>query len=295
MDDKKKYRLEAFLPWDTASIIHHLEGMARKGWQLEKVGSYFWAYRQAEPAQLHYALTYFPDSQFQGAFGEPAEDQAAYCDYCAAAGWQLVCCYGPQQIFVSDRPDPVPIETDEREKLTAIHRSIKKTLLLPLAVLLPLLLVLCRPVWTASPPPGVSSTFYLTWAMLPLLLIICYSCVAADYLVWYRRSRRSVDQGGACLPAGARVRRIVQWLPVAAYAGYYLLVLWTTAAAGRIWYLVALVGGAAVLIGGTWGLLQLLKRRDSKVDGSLIIALAVCLGIIYLAVLGSALVPSSPF
>lgn len=295
MDDKKKYRLEAFLPWDTASIIQHLEEMARRGWQLEKVGSYFWAYRQAEPAQLHYALTYFPDSQFQGAFGEPAEDQAAYCDYCAAAGWQLVCCYGPQQIFVSDRPDPVPIETDEREKLTAIHRSIKKTLLLPLAVLLPLLLVLCRPVWAASPPPGVSSTFYLAGAMLPLLLTLCYSCVAADYLVWYRRSRRSVDRGGACLPAGTRVRRIVQWLPVAAYAGYYLLTLWTTAAVGRVLYLLALVAGAAVLAVGTWGLLRLLKRRGSKVDGSVIVALAVCLGIIYLAVLGSSLVPSSPF
>ena len=131
--------------------------------------------------------------------------------------------------------------------------------------------------------------------MLPLLLIICYSCVAADYLVWYRRSRRSVDQGGACLPAGARVRRIVQWLPVAAYAAYYLLLLWTTAAAGRALFLLALVGGAAVLIGGTWGLLHLLKRRGREADGSLVIALAVCLGLIYFVALGSGLVPSDPF
>ena len=34
-----------------------------------------------------------------------------------------MCCYGPQQVFVSDRAHPVPIETDEREKLTAIHRD----------------------------------------------------------------------------------------------------------------------------------------------------------------------------
>ena len=295
MDDKKKYRLEAFLPWDTVSIIQHLEEMARRGWQLEKVGSYLWTYRQAEPAALRYAVAYFPDSQFQGAFGEPAEDQAAYCDYCAAAGWQLVCCYGPQQIFVSDRPNPVPIETDEREKLTAIHRSIKKTLLLPLAVLLPLLLVLCRPVWAASPPPGVSSTFYLAGAMLPLLLTLCYSCVAADYLVWYRRSRRSVDRGGACLPAGTRVRRILQWLPAAAYALYGLVLLWAMAAAGRVLYLLALAGGAAALAAGSWGLLRLLKKRNSQVDGSLVIALAVCAGLLLLAVLGSGLIPFSPF
>lgn len=293
MDAKKKYRLETFLPWDTASIIQHLERMARKGWRLEKAGSFFWTYRQAEPAALHYAVTYFPETQIQGIFGQPAEDQAAYCDYCAAAGWQLVCCYGPQQVFVSARPHPVPIETDEREKLTAIHRSTKKTLLLPLAVLLPLLLAL----WPTqlSSLSGIGRSLSLAWAALPLLLTLCYSCVAADYLVWYRRSRRSVDRGGACLPAGTRVRRIVQWLPAVAYAAYYLLLLWTTAAAGRALFLLALVGGAAVLIGGTWGLLHLLKRRGREADGSLVIALAVCLGLIYFVALGSGLVPSGPF
>ena len=298
MDGKKRYRLEGFLPWDTASIVQHLERMARRGWQLERVGGFFWTYRQAEPAALRYAVTYFPDSQFQGAFGEPAEDQAAYCDYCAAAGWQLVCCCGPQQVFVSRRTDPVPIETDEGEKLTAIHRSTKKTLLLPLAVLLPLLLVLW-PAWhdsaRAASLSGVDRSLSLAWTALPLAAALCMLVVAADYLVWYGRSRRSVDRGGACLPAGTRVRRIVQWFPAVACAGYYLLLLWTTAAAGRVLYLLALVAGAAVLAVGTWGLLRLLKRRGSKVDGSVIVALAVCLGIIYLAVLGSSLVPSSPF
>ena len=31
MNQKKKHRLESFLPWDTASITQHLELMARKG------------------------------------------------------------------------------------------------------------------------------------------------------------------------------------------------------------------------------------------------------------------------
>ena len=298
MDEKKKYRLESFLPWDTASIIQHLEKMARKGWQLERIGAYFWTYRQAAPAALHYAVTYFPDSQFQGAFGEPTEDQASYCDYCAAAGWQLVCCYGPQQVFVSDRAHPVPIETDEREKLTAIHRSIKKTLLLPLAVLLPLLLVLYWPAWShraqISSLPGVSQSLPPAWDMLPFAAALCMLVVAADYLVWYLRSRRSVDRGGACLPAGTRVRRIVQWLPVAAYAVYGLVLLWAMAAAGRVLYLLALAGGTAVLVIGTWGLLRLLKRRNRQADESVVIALAVCVGLIFLAILGSSLIPLSP-
>ena len=299
MDGKKKHRLESFLPWDTAVITRHLEEMAQKGWQLERVGGFLWTYRKTEPAALRYAIAYFPDSQFQGAFGEPAEDQAAYCDFCAAAGWQLVCCYGPQQIFVSDRTDPVPIETDEGEKLTAIHRSIKKTLLLPLAVLLPLLLVLYWPTWRyyaqVSSLSGVSGRLSLAWAMLPFVVALCALGVAADYLVWYRRSRRSVDRGGACLPAGARVRRIVQWLPAVFCAVYCLLLLGTTAAAGRIWYLLALAGGAAVLVVGTWGLLRLLRRRGRAVDESVVIALAVCLGLICFAVLGSGLLSFGSF
>lgn len=297
MDGKKKHRLESFLPWDTASIIRHLEKMARKGWRLERVGTYVWTYRQAEPAVLHYAVTYFPDSQFQGAFGEPTEDQASYCDYCAAAGWRLVCCCGPQQFFVSDRAHPVPIETDEREKLTAIHRSIKKTLLLPLAVLLPLLLVLW-PAWRdsaqAAALSGMGRGLSLAWAALPFAAALCMLVVAADYLVWYWRSRRSVDRGEACLPSGTRVRRLIQWLPAAACAAYWLVLLWIMAAAGRVLYLLALMGGTAVLVIGTWGLLRLLKRRNSQADGSVVIALAVCVGLIFLAVLGSGLVPFSP-
>ena len=298
MDGKKKYRLEGFLPWDTASIIQHLEGMARKGWRLERAGAYFWTYRQAAPAALRYAVTYFPDSQFQGAFGEPTEDQASYCDYCAAAGWQLVCCCGPQQVFVSDRAHPVPIETDEGEKLAAIHRSIKKTLLLPLAVLLPLLLVLW-PAWndSAQAPSlsGMGRALSLAWAALPLAAALCMLVVAADYLVWYGRSRRSVDRGGACLPTGTRLRRMVQWLPAAACAGYWLLLLWTTAAAGCVLYLLALAGAAVVLVVGTWGLLRLLRRRGRAVDESVVIALAVCLGLICFAVLGSGLLSFGSF
>ena len=299
MDGQKTYRLEGFLPWDTVSIIRHLEKMARRGWQLERVGGFFWTYRQAEPAALRYAVTYFPDAQFQGAFGEPAEDQAAYCDYCAAAGWQLVCCYGPQQVFVSRRTDdPVPIETDEGEKLTAIHRSVKKTLLLPLAVLLPLLLVLW-PAWhdsaRAAALSGVDRNLSLAWTALPLAAALCMLVVAADYLVWYGRSRRSVDRGGACLPTGTRLRRMVQWLPAAAYAGYWLLLLWTTAAAGCVLYLLALAGAAVVLVVGTWGLLRLLRWRGSKVDRSVVIALAVCLGLICFAVLGSGLLSFGSF
>ena len=60
MSAQRTYRLESFLPWDGDYAARHLEKMARRGWRLEKVGTIFWTYRRAEPAALHYALTYFP-------------------------------------------------------------------------------------------------------------------------------------------------------------------------------------------------------------------------------------------
>ena len=60
-------------------------------------------------------------------------------------------------------------------------------------------------------------------------------------------------------------------------------------------FLLTLAGAAAVLVVGTWGLLRLLKMRGSKVDESVVIALAVCLGLICFAALGSGLFPLGPF
>ena len=296
MRAKKKFRLEICLPWDGAYVAQRLEKMARKGWQLEKVGNLFWTYRKAEPAALHYAITYFPDaSVFDSA---PTEDQESYADYCAAAGWQMVSTYGPLQIFVNDRPDPVPIETDEGEKLTAIHKAMRKMLFLPYGTLaavwifnLALRLNLRSYYSTLS---TLSSVQQLLFLLAITLLILLSLGMMGDYLVWYLRSRRSVDRGGACLPAGTRVRRILQWLPVAAYAVYGLVLLWAMAAAGRVLYLLALAGGTAVLVIGTWGLLRLLKRRNRQADESVVIALAVCVGLIFLAILGSSLIPLSP-
>ena len=203
MSAKRKYRLETFLPWDGAYVERHLEKMARKGWRLEKAGSPFWTYRKAEPANLHYAMTYFPTASVFDS--DPTEEQETYADYCAAAGWELVSAYGPLQIFVNERPHPVPIETDEREKLAAIHGAMKKMLLLPYGVLAAVWLVnlLLRLDLRSyySMLSTLSSIQQLLFLLAIALLILVFLGMIGDYLVWYFRSRQAVEQGGACLPS----------------------------------------------------------------------------------------------
>ena len=266
MREKKKRRLVWYLPWDGAYVERHLEKMARKGWQLENAGNPFWTYRKAEPANLHYAMTYFPDasvfdSQLTG-------EQETYADYCAAAGWEMVSTYGPLQIFVNDRPDPVPIETDEGEKLTAIHGAMKKMLLLPYgalaAVWLVNLLMRLGPQSYYSTLSTLSSTQQLLLLLAIALLVLVALGIIGDYLVWYLRSRRSVERGGACLPSHTRPRLIFQGT-ILAIVMAALLGPWGYASVEQ-WlpFVLIVLGVVFLLLGGCYGLLHLLKSMDGS-------------------------------
>ena len=266
MIGKKKRRLTWYLPWDGAYAERHLEKMARKGWQLENAGNPFWTYRKAEPAELHYAMTYFPAaSVFDSG---PTGEQMTYADYCAAAGWQMVSNYGPLQIFVNDRPDPVPIETDEGEKLTAIHGAMKKMLLLPYgalaAVWLVNLLLRLGPQSYYSTLSIFSSNQQLLLLLAIALLILVSLGMVGDYLVWYLRSRRTVERGGACLPSHTQPRLIFQ-VTILAIAMAALLGPWGYASVEQ-WlpFVLIVLGVVFLLLGGCYGLLHLLKSMDGS-------------------------------
>lgn len=288
MREKKKRRLVWYLPWDGAYVERHLEKMARKGWQLENAGNPFWTYRKAEPANLHYAMTYFPDasvfdSQLTG-------EQETYADYCAAAGWEMVSTYGPLQIFVNDRPDPVSIETDEKEKLTAIHGAMKKMLLLPYGALAAVWFVNLLLQLSALSHYAVlsilSSPRQLFFLLAITLLILLLLGTIGDYLVWYFRSRRSVERGGTCLPSHTQSRLIFQ-CTVLTIALAALLGPWGYESDGQ-WLLLVLVvlGCIFLLLAGAYGLLRLLKSMDGSrnFNRTAYIVGAVVLSLLYMAV-----------
>ena len=121
---KLTYRLWIFDPLDADGIEAYLNKMARKGWQLEKAGWWFWRFRRAEPAPLAYAVTYFADSSLYGGAATAAQDELA--EYCAAVGWDYVTQMLRMQVFVNSRPDPVPLETSGLQKLEAVEAILKK-------------------------------------------------------------------------------------------------------------------------------------------------------------------------
>ncbi len=207
---KHIYRLWLYDPMDVDAIVAYLGRMARKGWRLEEAGWYFWRFVRAQPAPLTYAVTYFPGASFYG--GATTEEQDELLDYCAAAGWTYVTQMQRMQIFVTDQSTPIPLETDEKQKLRTIEALLQKDQWrrrLTWAVLLLLAYTLIELAITSPLTLLTSSAVYAVFLM-PLVLLVLGQRALCRRL-WLRKSRQSVAKGGPCAPSYFRLSRATLW------------------------------------------------------------------------------------
>lgn len=264
MSKEKKRELNWYQANDSEAMARRLEKMAAKGWLLESVDSIWRTYRRDEPSTVRYAVTYFPDASVFD--GSPTGGQETYADYCAAAGWEFVSAYGPIQYFRSTRPDPVPIETDEGEKLRSIHKTMLKTLVLAHCLLLVSVGVTT---WSHTssfryaPLSAVSSNMTLGLYLLLAVLLVYLVAILADYFIWYFRSKRSVERGGACLPVHTRARLWASGVLLAACAAGIAGFVSELTRPGFGWILLYSFGGMALLLAVIFGVMNRMKRQGS--------------------------------
>lgn len=196
-----KYRMESFALYDYQGVERHLERMEARGWRLEHTGL-FWKYRRVEPQQVHYAVTYIPGlSEFDPV---PTREQTQLRELCAAAGWEEAGDWLQMQIFRTEQPDPLPLETEDAVRLDVLRRAgrkfvVQQNILLILMLLLMLTQNLFRLFW--DPVRTLSMT---SWMLAMLGLLLAFLVTAGnllDYVLWIRRSERSVAQGGPCAPS----------------------------------------------------------------------------------------------
>ena len=222
----RKREVCSYLLFDYRGVEAHLMKMAARGWRLEKVGTYFWTYRRAEPARVTYAVTYLPDaSQFDP---DPSEQQASLAELCAAAGWTYVTNWSQMQIFVNERPDPVPLETDESVRLEVIRRSMKKSFQpwgIAALVLAAVMAILQIKTLVTDPIHLLSSNSGLTTSVLWDALVVLQAGNLLSYRRWCRRSAESVARGGPCADTGPglrRLNRVVLWLAILCLALFFV-------------------------------------------------------------------------
>ena len=198
-----KREINLYQLFDYQGVERHLEDMAAKGWRLERIGNAFWTYRRAEPARLAYAVTYVSDASLFNP--RPTDNQERLDDLCAAAGWEKVCDWAQMQIFVSEQPDPVPLETEDAVRIEAVHRSMKKNFLPSnffLLVLPFLWLFMAFSNFRRDPLDFFSSSTDFFLILLSLLLLSVQGVNLSAYYRWRRRSLASVAQGGPCVSTG---------------------------------------------------------------------------------------------
>lgn len=233
MKDTKR-RLEWFSFYDHTGIEAHLERMAAEGWLLEKFGGFTWHYRRTEPKKLTFSVSYFPKaSQFDPG---PSQEQETFYDFCAHTGWTLAASSAQMQFFYNERPDPVPIDTDPALEVDAIHRSAKKSFLLPQLLLLAvgvmnfgqfLWRLFDDPVATLSSPLLLFSL--VCWPVLFLML----GTELVTYFRWRGRARKAAEQG--------------EFLPTKSHPAVQLAGL-AVVTVGLIWCLAYLRGGILAMM-----------------------------------------------
>lgn len=255
----------SYLIFDYRGVEAHLSKMAARGWRLEKIGPYFWTYRRAEPAQVAYAVTYLPSvSQFSP---EPSADRENLEELCVAAGWEPVAEWAQMQIFANQRPDPVPLETDESVRLEVIHRSMKKNFLPWNVVGLVLALVMAglQVKTLLTDPYSLLSSTNLFPSFVWDLLVVLQVGNLLWYGRWLRKSRRSVAQGGACADVGPGLRRfnlVILWLVLALAALFLVSTLLTTGVEIGL-FVVCYTAGLVLLILLVDRTRRALKRRGT--------------------------------
>ena len=221
------YRWNTFQLYDYRGVEEHLSAMAAQGWRLEKASGSLWKYRRAEPASLRYAVTYNAGaSRFEPG---PTEGEQSLEELCAAAGWEKVSDCSKMQIYSTEDPAAVPLETDEALRLENIHRCMRKSFLPGNIAVLLLMLFIGRDFFLALVTWDLygmlKNNALLTAGVLCLAEAALQLCLLASYFLWRRRSRRSVEEGGTCLPAGcgSRWASLGMWVLLVLLVAAFLL------------------------------------------------------------------------
>ncbi|MBQ8368739.1 MAG: DUF2812 domain-containing protein [Clostridia bacterium] len=271
MKDTKK-RMEIFSTYDFSGIVRHLTKMARRGWMLEEIGNYTWKYRRCEPADVRFAVTYFPQAS---AFDpEPGEDQQTYIDYCEEAGWELCASAAKMQVFRAVTPDAVEIETDADVQLASVHRSMKASYLPWCWTMLVFGILESAMELDKILRDPIEYLLGMHTLVMTAAIVILTAAELLNYGIWYLRAKKSLKNGGG-LPKTIGTRPL-QIAVLVLILTEFLLWIGYSGVSGSI--VTALVSMAAVfaMLGATFGIRAVLKKKKVDAGLSKVIVMTAC-------------------
>lgn len=191
----KKRQIIPFSFYDITGMERHLEGMAAKGWMLDKITGMGWCYVRCQPKQVHFGVTYYPRaSAFEP---EPSEGQKTLEEFCDHAGWRLVGSSAQLLVFANEGEDPVPIHTDPELELEGLERIAKRNLLLwgLMAVLSLWQLLLIWSQFRFNPVWSLSSSMSIFSGLTMLYVLLYMGAEVGGWYRWRKKARAAAEQG----------------------------------------------------------------------------------------------------
>lgn len=277
-----KRRVETYSFYDRSGISSHLEAMAAKGWQLERMSTLTWTYRRAQPQKLHYAVTYYPSGS---AFDpEPNPGLGELYELCEHEGWEYVAGFAEMQIFVNRREDPLPLETDPLVELGVIERSVRRRLTRPYWIMLvvtALFAFLGLGNLFVDPVYALSGLYSVPAGVCSALCAATLAVELAGYYRWRSRAREAAAHGESVeTKSPYQALRVLLILALAPLAVMLLCMFIVGDSYMRFTIFVILgvyIIGSAIMRAST----KLFKRRGSSKTKTMVLSVALVFAVCF--------------
>ncbi len=211
MSDKEK-RIKKFINFryhDYKSLEEKLNNYAKQGLFLESVTSQSWIFRKGEPKDLKYTVTYFSDTSIFDS--KQTDGLKTYIDYAKEYGYNFITQAGKIQIFVTEVDNPIPLETDQREKFETIKQCSKVFTLNSYALLFIFgINVFTQMLNITGNPVNFFSNSLAQMSLIMMILAVTHSLHSIiSYKSWCKKCANSLSSNGELALYNSKFSRFV--------------------------------------------------------------------------------------
>lgn len=182
----------SYAEYDKTGITEFLNRMAAKGWILSSKKGELYKFVKTDKTYFRYDITYFADADETNNYY--IVGSMDYYEMRKAGGWQFLTNDRKMQIFISENPDAVPLDTDPLTQVQVIHQSAIGLIGLQVFIGVTQIINNIRP-----------SEYH---PLTDLLLLICGICFVADglfYCLWYRKALKQAKEYNSFYETGTNI------------------------------------------------------------------------------------------
>lgn len=200
---KRRYEWNPYTPDQYNDLQDHLEYMATRGWELERMEQHLLVYRQSAPGPIHYTLAFHPEVGDMDSLRTPALE--FYEDLCQQAQWRLVDTWSkyPQiQVYATQQWDPVPLQTDLVTHWAVMEDWMEKRYWpkvqgdTAFGSLVNLLLAAFALLWVVQGGlPVLQRLLLIGLCALLMVQVVRYFSILVHVQLWLERARRARETG----------------------------------------------------------------------------------------------------